>query len=214
MQSVHEPQSVSSGDVGSISHVRDERAEHDPGAEPAGDQHRVLAVEADAGARRALAVDVLVRVHEHAVGAAETRSELAELLAQLRVRVVPRVARQSPLARPRFLRRHVVAQRGRDHRPRFRQQPLGMARDLGLGHREAHVGEQASRATLGDRPLRLLVGSRRRRADRVDPELRGVPLELSGSHRATVAPVGRCVLGLPGRRQPLTAGGERLVRDW
>src|SRR6266571_1373343 len=47
--------------------VGDERAEHDPGAETAGDQERVLAVEADAGARRRLAVDVLVLVDEHAV---------------------------------------------------------------------------------------------------------------------------------------------------
>src|SRR5204863_2130040 len=42
--------------------VGDERAEHDPGAVAARDQHRVLAVEAYAGARRGLAVDVLVRV--------------------------------------------------------------------------------------------------------------------------------------------------------
>ena len=50
---------------------RDERAEHDPRAVPAREHHRVLAVEADARAHGRLAVDVLVRVDEHAVAAAE-----------------------------------------------------------------------------------------------------------------------------------------------
>ena len=79
--------------------VGDERAEHDPGAVAARDQHRVLAVEADARARGRLAVDVLVRVDEHAVLAAEPPAERVELLAQLRVGVAPRVARQPAVAR-------------------------------------------------------------------------------------------------------------------
>ena len=73
---------ASSGAVASTSAVGDERSEHDPRAVPARDQHRVLAVEADAGARCGLAVDVLVRVHEHAVLAAEPAAELLEPLAQ------------------------------------------------------------------------------------------------------------------------------------
>ena len=65
--------------------VGDERAEHDPRAVAPRDQHRVLAVEADARARGRLAVDVLVLVDEHAVLAAEPPAELVELLAELRV---------------------------------------------------------------------------------------------------------------------------------
>ena len=67
--------------------VGDERPEHDPGAVPLGDQQRVLAVEPDSGPRGALPVDVLVRVDEHAVGAAEPAAELVELLAQLLVAI-------------------------------------------------------------------------------------------------------------------------------
>ncbi len=78
----------------------EERPEHDPRAVPARDQHRVLAVEPDPRPDGALAVDVLVRVDEHAVGAAERAAERVELLAQLRVAVVPGVARQPPLPRP------------------------------------------------------------------------------------------------------------------
>ena len=77
----------------------DERAEHDPGAVAARDQHRVLAVEPDAGASGGFAVDVLVRVDEDAVGRAELAAERVELLAQLGVAVVPGVARQPAVAR-------------------------------------------------------------------------------------------------------------------
>ena len=83
MQRRHEPQSSSSGGVGSSSPIGDQRAEHDPGAVPPRDQHRVLPVEADAAPRRSLAVDVLVRVDEHAVRAAEPPPELVELRAEL-----------------------------------------------------------------------------------------------------------------------------------
>src|SRR5581483_2737204 len=78
--------------------VRDERSEDDPRAVPARDQHRVLAVEAEAGAHGALAVDVLVRVDEHAVRAAESPAELVEQTAHPRVLVAPRVARQATVA--------------------------------------------------------------------------------------------------------------------
>ena len=81
MQSVQEPQPASSGGVASSSAVGDERAEHHPGAVAARDQHRVLAVEADPGARGRLAVDVLVCVHEHAVLAAEPAAERVQALA-------------------------------------------------------------------------------------------------------------------------------------
>ena len=71
MQSVTSRSRAWSGGVTFHLHVGDERPEHDPGAEPPRDQQRVLAVEADTRAGRGLAVDVLVRVHEHAVGAAK-----------------------------------------------------------------------------------------------------------------------------------------------
>jgi len=45
------------------------------------DQHRVLAVEADAAADRSLAIDVLIRIHEHAIGAAELTTERVKLRA-------------------------------------------------------------------------------------------------------------------------------------
>ena len=74
MQRRHSPQSSVERRRRLELDVGDERAEHDPGAVPARDQQRVLAVEADAAARRGLAVDVLVRVDEDAVRAAEPRA--------------------------------------------------------------------------------------------------------------------------------------------
>jgi epoxyqueuosine reductase len=50
-------------------------AEHYPGAVAARDQHRVLAVEPDAGASGGFAVDVLVRVDQDTVGRAERAAE-------------------------------------------------------------------------------------------------------------------------------------------
>ena len=61
--------------------VADQRAEHDPGAVALRDQHGVLAVEADPGASGGFAVDVLVLIDQHAVGAAEPLAELVELVA-------------------------------------------------------------------------------------------------------------------------------------
>jgi hypothetical protein len=57
-----------------------------------------------------------------------------------------------------------------------------MARDLRLGHREAHAREEAARAALANVALRLLVRLGRRRPDHVDPELAGRTLELPLSH--------------------------------
>ena len=82
MQSVQEPQPRVERRRRLQLGGRDERPEHDPRAVAPRDQHRVLAVEADPGARGRLAVDVLVRVHEHAVGAAEPPAQLVEPLAQ------------------------------------------------------------------------------------------------------------------------------------
>src|SRR4051812_22167836 len=79
--------------------VRDERSEHDPGAVPARDEERVLAVEADTAPRGTLAVDVLVRIDEDAVLAAQLPAQLVELLAQLRVGVEPGVTRQPAMTR-------------------------------------------------------------------------------------------------------------------
>ena len=62
-------------------HVRDERPEHDPRAVPLRDQERVLAVEADSGSKGGLSIDVLVRVDEDSVAAAEPAPEHVELLA-------------------------------------------------------------------------------------------------------------------------------------
>ena len=81
MQSVHAPQSSSSGGVGSTSTSVTSVPSTTQEPWRARDQHRVLAVEADSGPRRSLAVDVLVRVDEHAVGAAQPPAERLELLA-------------------------------------------------------------------------------------------------------------------------------------
>ncbi len=162
--------------------VGDERSEHDPGTVPPGDQHRVLPVEAHAGAGGSFAVDVVVLVDEHSVGPAEPPAELVELLPQVCVRVKPRVAREPAFACLALAFVSVVAERCRDHAPRLREQRLGMTRDLGSRHREAHVGEQAARSALPDVTLGLVVRLGGRRADDVDPELTGEPLELRGCH--------------------------------
>src|SRR6185437_10453866 len=72
---------------------------HEPRAVPAGDQHRVLAVEADPGPCRRLPVDVLVRIDEDAVLAAQAPPELIEPFAQHGITVVPRVTREPSFAR-------------------------------------------------------------------------------------------------------------------
>ena len=167
--------------------VGDERPEDDPGAVFARDQHRVLAVEADARAHRALAVDVLVLVDEHAVAAAELAAERIEALAQEGVVVAPRVAWQPPLPPLRLRALDPVAESGRDDRPRLAvQQQLGVAGDLGLRHREPHPGEEAALAALEDVRLGLLVRPGRGRADDVEAELRGSSAQPCGRHERIV----------------------------
>src|SRR6185312_3298178 len=79
--------------------VGDHGAENDPRAVPVRDQHRVLAVEPDPGADGSLAVDVVVLVDEYAVFASQPPAERIQLLAELRVGVEPRVAREAPISR-------------------------------------------------------------------------------------------------------------------
>src|SRR4029077_17694344 len=127
---------------------------------------RVLPVEPDATPCRGLAVDVLVRVDEHAVGASEPAAERVELLAQGFIGVEPRVPRQPAVAgRPLWLW-EPVAERGRDDGARTRQQLFRMARLLGPRHSEAHVREEPARSALADVALGLAVWLRPRGAAR------------------------------------------------
>ncbi len=160
-----------------------ERPEHDPRAVAARDQHRVLAVEADPGAGRSLAVDVLVRVDQHPVGAAELPPERVKLLAQRGVGVVPRVARQAAVAVRPLRLGQVVAERGRDDAPRPRQRPLGMAGKLGPRGREAEPPEEPARLALADVALGALVGLGPRDADCVEAELCSEAPYLGCPHR-------------------------------
>ncbi len=57
-----------------------------------------------------------------------------------------------------------------------------MARDLGVGHREAHVREEPAFAALADVPLGLDVGLGGRGADRVQPQLLCEALQLALRH--------------------------------
>ena len=90
MQSRHSPQSSVERRRRLELEVGDERTEHDPGAVAARDQQRVLAVEADAASCCRLAVDVLVRVDEHAVA---RRSRRTAVRARRASRAAPRTRR-------------------------------------------------------------------------------------------------------------------------
>ncbi len=57
-----------------------------------------------------------------------------------------------------------------------------MARRLGLGHGEAHVREEASRAAFADVALGLGVRLGAGRPDDVEAQLAAQPLELPGGH--------------------------------
>ena len=206
--------------------VGDDRAEHDPGPVALRDQERVLPVEADTAACRRFAVDVLVRIHKHSVGTApftgtQASAELVELLAQLRVRVMPRVARQATMPLGPLGLALVVAKRSGDHGACTREQRLGMARTLRLRHRELHVGEQASRAAFADVPLRLLIRDGGRRADDVEPECLSEPFQIGPRHADSVTLVqairihedgGPDVLVLEEVPDPAPAPGEVLIR--
>ena len=136
MQRVQEPQPGLMAAVGSSSRRGHERPQHDPGAVAGGDQHRVLAVEADPGARGSLAVDVLVRIDEDAVGRVERAPELVELLAERGVAVAAGIAREAPAVlrelwpRPLGLGRPVAERRGDDAAGSALEEAFGVARDL------------------------------------------------------------------------------------
>src|SRR5439155_1120731 len=156
----------------------DERSEHDPGAVTAGDQQRVLAVEADARARGRLAVDVLVRVDEDSVLAAELVTKAVQGLAENGIGVAPRVARETPLPRLQRWLRDVVAVRGGDDGACARQQRLGVTRYFRLRHREPHVGEKTAGLPFADVTFGVHVRRGWRGADDVEAELLGEPFQL------------------------------------
>ena len=125
---------------------------------------------------------MVVRVDEDAIVAAEPPAERVELLAQLLVAVGPRVAREHALPWAGAVRRRVVAEGGRDDRPRTGQERFGVARDLGTPRREFHAGEEPSGLALADVALRLVVGRGRSCPDRVETELCAEPGQLRGGH--------------------------------
>ena len=131
--------------------------EDDPRAVALCDRQRVLPEERDPRLDGGRSVDVIVVVHQHAVVASETPAERLESLAERRVLVPPRVAREAAVIRGR--RRHVarVAQRPGDNRPRALEQALRVTRDLWPRHGEAHVAEEPAAAALVDVALRVHV---------------------------------------------------------
>ena len=146
------------------------------------DQERVLAVEADARAGGCLAVDMVVLVDEHAVGAAEPAAERVELPAQLVVAVGPGVASEPALPRPGLLGGRVVAERGGDHGASAWNESLRVAGDLGPARCEPHAREKAALAPVPDVPFGCLVGLGRRGTDCVEAELRTSEGQLSRCH--------------------------------
>ena len=76
-----------------------------------------------------------------------------------------------------------IAESSGDDRPGAGKQRVRMAGDLGLRHREAHVGEEAAGPPLADVSFGLVVRFRRRGTDDVDPKLAGGLLKLAQSHR-------------------------------
>jgi NADPH:quinone reductase-like Zn-dependent oxidoreductase len=96
-----------------------------------------------------------------------------------------------------------------------------MARLLRARHRELHVGEEPARPALADVPLRLDVRPSGSRADDVEPELRGEPIEINAPHMDSVPPVlavrihedgGPEVLMLEKVPDPEPRPGEVLIR--
>ena len=149
----------------------------------AGDQHRVLAVEAQSRAPRSLTVDMLVGVDEDAVAPAECLPEGVQPLPQERVVVAPRVSRQAPLSHTRLGAFDPVTQRGRDDGLRRAvKEQLRMTGDLRPRHRELHVREEALLVPLADVLLGLRVRRRRSSANDVEAELDCDLGELSRRH--------------------------------
>src|SRR3954447_6927353 len=164
---------------------------------------------------------MLVRIDEHAVVPAEPSAEGVELRPELRVGVVPRVARQPTVAGRPFRLRRVVTKRGRDDGARVREQRLGVARALGLGHRELHVGKETALAPLADMTFRVLVRRGRGGADRLQAEILGKCLQSRRVHRGSVPPMlavrihddgGPDVLVSEEVPDPVAGPGEVLVR--
>jgi hypothetical protein len=170
-------------------HERDvghERAEHDPRSVAACDQHRVLSVEADAATRGGLAVDVLIRVDEHAIGPAETAPEHVEVLAQLCVGVRPCVAREPAFSHVERLLGQPVAERRRHDAPGAGEQQLGMARLLRARHRELHACEEAALPPFDDVALGLGVRLRAGDTEHVEAELVAQPFDIPCCHARIV----------------------------
>ena len=113
---------------------------------------------------------MLVRVYQHAMVAAKPPAELVQPLAQGRVGVPPRVARQPSVPRRRLAFAAPVAEGRRDDGASALDQRLGVARDFGPRHREAHVREEAALLPLADMALGVLVGRGRSRPDHVEPQ--------------------------------------------
>ena len=129
---------------------------------------------------------MLVRVDQHPVGASEAATELVEPVAQLRICVGPRVAREPPYARLERLFGQPVAERRREDAAGAWQERLRMARLLGPRHRELHPREQPSLAALDDVPLRLGVRLGAGDPERVEAELLTEPLDLGRRHARIV----------------------------
>ena len=185
------------------------------------DQHRVLAVEADARAPGALAIDVLIGVHEHPVASTEEPAQLVESVAEERVVIAPGVSGQATLACSGIRALDPIAKgRGDDSTRLAVEEELGVARDVGPGHRELHVCEETRLTALRDVPLGLLVRRGRSGADDIEAELGGTSGELGCLH-ARIVPVkairihedgGSDVLRYEDVADPVAGDGEVLVR--
>ena len=76
----------------------------------------------------------------------------------------------------------VIAERSGNDGARAGKKPLRMSGHLGLGHCEAHVGEEPARAALPDLLLRALIRLGRRSSDHVDAQVFGQLLQLPCPH--------------------------------
>ncbi len=187
MQRRQSPQSASKAGVAVELDGRDQGPQDDPRAVLPRDQHRVLAVEPDAAPGGSLAVDVLVRIDEHAVVAAKPAAEHVEPLAQRRVPIGPGVARKSSLPRLERCLRLPVAERGGDDGARVCEQRLGVTGALRLRHRELHSREEPATAALDDVSLGVRVGLCAGDPESVKAQLLSQTDDLGGVH-ATIVP--------------------------
>ena len=170
--------------------IGDDRAERDERAVAGHDRHGVLRREGESRADRGLAVDMVVRVDEHASrvrrARREPRGERLEPQAQGAYGIVPGVARHAAHeAGGPFGRRSPERHRDGDDRARSAHEPLGMARARRVREREAQVAEEPARAALLDRGLALGVRLGARDADLQSVEL----LERREIHRRRIGMV-------------------------